>query len=57
MDEAVLRPEAGLEGRAISYTKGCYSDQEVIARKQAARASACCETAEVPVAIGQHEPR
>lgn len=32
MDETVLPPEAGLEDRAISYTKGCYSGQEVIAR-------------------------
>jgi folate-binding protein YgfZ len=27
-----LPPEAGLEGAAISYTKGCYLGQEVIAR-------------------------
>ena len=26
------RPEAGLEARAISYSKGCYIGQEVIAR-------------------------
>jgi folate-binding protein YgfZ len=32
MDETNLAPEAGLEGRAISYTKGCYIGQEVIAR-------------------------
>lgn len=32
MDETTLPPEAGLEERAISYTKGCYSGQEVIAR-------------------------
>lgn len=32
MDETNLPPEAGLEGRAISYTKGCYTGQEVIAR-------------------------
>jgi folate-binding protein YgfZ len=32
MDESNLPPEAGLEGRAISYTKGCYIGQEVIAR-------------------------
>jgi folate-binding protein YgfZ len=32
MDETNLPPEAGLESRAISYTKGCYIGQEVIAR-------------------------
>jgi folate-binding protein YgfZ len=32
MDESNLAPEAGLEGRAISYTKGCYIGQEVISR-------------------------
>ena len=32
MDESNLAPEAGLEGRAISYSKGCYIGQEVIAR-------------------------
>jgi len=32
MDETNLPPEAGLEERAISYTKGCYIGQEVIAR-------------------------
>lgn len=32
MDESTLPPEAGLETRAISYTKGCYIGQEVIAR-------------------------
>jgi folate-binding protein YgfZ len=32
MDETNLAPEAGIEGRAISYTKGCYIGQEVIAR-------------------------
>jgi folate-binding protein YgfZ len=32
MDETNLPPEAGLEARAISYTKGCYIGQEVIAR-------------------------
>ncbi|MGI8967080.1 MAG: aminomethyltransferase family protein [Limisphaerales bacterium] len=31
MDETNLPPEAGLE-RAVSYTKGCYIGQEVIAR-------------------------
>ena len=34
MDETNLPPEAGLEDRAISYTKGCYVGQEVIARLQ-----------------------
>ena len=32
MDETNLAPETGIEERAISYTKGCYIGQEVIAR-------------------------
>lgn len=32
MDETNLVPEAGIESRAISYSKGCYIGQEVIAR-------------------------
>jgi folate-binding protein YgfZ len=32
MDETNLAPEAGLEQRAISYSKGCYIGQEIIAR-------------------------
>ncbi|MBL9137973.1 MAG: aminomethyltransferase family protein [Verrucomicrobiales bacterium] len=32
MNESNLPPEAGIADRAISYTKGCYSGQEVIAR-------------------------
>jgi len=32
MDAANLPPEAGLESRAISYSKGCYIGQEIIAR-------------------------
>jgi aminomethyltransferase len=32
LDERTLPPEAGLEQRAISYTKGCYLGQEVIER-------------------------
>ena len=32
MDEANLPSEAGLDERAVSYTKGCYIGQEVIAR-------------------------
>ncbi len=32
MDETNLAPEAGIEERAISYQKGCYIGQEVIAR-------------------------
>lgn len=32
MDETNLAPEAGIESRAISYAKGCYIGQEVIAR-------------------------
>jgi folate-binding protein YgfZ len=32
MDESNLPPEAGIDSRAVSYTKGCYIGQEVIAR-------------------------
>src|SRR3989338_6997611 len=32
MDERTLPPEAALEARAISYTKGCYVGQEIIER-------------------------
>ncbi|MEW6161041.1 MAG: glycine cleavage T C-terminal barrel domain-containing protein [Verrucomicrobiota bacterium] len=32
MDETNLPPEAELENRAISYSKGCYIGQEIIAR-------------------------
>jgi folate-binding protein YgfZ len=32
MDESNLPPEAGLDERAISYSKGCYIGQEIIAR-------------------------
>jgi folate-binding protein YgfZ len=32
MDETNLPPESGMEKRGISYTKGCYIGQEVIAR-------------------------
>jgi aminomethyltransferase len=32
MDETHLPPETGLEKDAISYTKGCYTGQETIAR-------------------------
>jgi folate-binding protein YgfZ len=32
MDDRNLAPEAGIESRAISYTKGCYIGQEVISR-------------------------
>ena len=32
MDETHLAPEAGIEARAISCTKGCYIGQEVISR-------------------------
>jgi folate-binding protein YgfZ len=32
MDESNLAPETGIEDRAISYSKGCYIGQEVIAR-------------------------
>ena len=32
LDESMLPPEAKLEARAISYTKGCYTGQEIISR-------------------------
>jgi len=32
MDSNTLPPEAGIESRAVSYTKGCYIGQEVISR-------------------------
>ena len=32
MDNTNLPPEAGLDNRAVSYNKGCYIGQEVIAR-------------------------
>ena len=32
LDERTLPPEAGLEARAISYTKGCYLGQEIVER-------------------------
>ena len=32
MDETNLAPEAGLDATAISYSKGCYIGQEIIAR-------------------------
>lgn len=36
LDHDTLPPEAGLEDRAISYHKGCYTGQEVISRIRAA---------------------
>jgi tRNA-modifying protein YgfZ len=36
LDEDTLPPEANLESRAISYTKGCYTGQEVISRMKSA---------------------
>src|SRR4029077_4355976 len=32
LDEGILPAEAGLEERAISFTKGCYPGQEPLAR-------------------------
>ncbi len=32
MDDKMLLPETGLEHSAVSYSKGCYTGQEVIAR-------------------------
>ncbi len=36
LNENILPPEAGIEERAISYTKGCYTGQEVISRMKSA---------------------
>lgn len=36
LTENILPPEAGIENRAISYTKGCYTGQEVISRMKSA---------------------
>jgi len=36
LNDSVLPPEPGLENRAISYTKGCYTGQEVISRMKSA---------------------
>ena len=36
LDNETLPPEASLEARAISYTKGCYTGQEVISRIRSA---------------------
>ena len=36
LDGNTLPPEAGLEDRAVSYTKGCYTGQEVISRMKSA---------------------
>jgi len=36
LDNETLPPEASLEARAISYTKGCYTGQEVISRMRSA---------------------
>ncbi len=36
LDNNTLPPEANLEARAISYTKGCYTGQEVISRMKSA---------------------
>jgi folate-binding protein YgfZ len=33
LDDRVLPAEAGLDGRAISFTKGCYPGQEPVARQ------------------------
>ncbi len=32
LDESVIPQEAGLNGRAVSFTKGCYVGQETVAR-------------------------
>ncbi len=34
LTESVLPPEVGIEGEAISYSKGCYVGQETMARMQ-----------------------
>ena len=53
----VLPPEAKLESRAISYTKGCYIGQEVISRIRSVgrvnRTLECIEaTSDAPLAAG-----
>ncbi|MGO9456338.1 MAG: YgfZ/GcvT domain-containing protein [Acidimicrobiales bacterium] len=35
LDERTIAPEAGLVGRTVSFTKGCYTGQELIARLDA----------------------
>jgi tRNA-modifying protein YgfZ len=32
LDDTVIPQEAGLNGRAVSFTKGCYVGQETVAR-------------------------
>ena len=32
LDDSVIPQEAGLNGRAVSFTKGCYVGQETVAR-------------------------
>jgi len=32
MDETTMPQEAGIHGRAVSFTKGCYVGQETVAR-------------------------
>ncbi len=34
IDESVLPAESGLESEIVSYTKGCYSGQEVVAKQR-----------------------
>lgn len=59
MDESNLLPETGLESRAVSYTKGCYVGQEVIARLSTYGSTSrklmglVCEGRDVP---GAHDP-
>ncbi len=36
LNQDILPPEAGIEERAISYNKGCYTGQEVISRMKSA---------------------
>ena len=55
LDEDTIPPEAGLEERAISYTKGCYIGQEVISRiKSVGRVNRrlCRLRAAGPLAVG-----
>ena len=43
LDESVIPQEAGLNERAVSFTKGCYVGQETVARSTtgASRTGAC----------------
>lgn len=57
MDEGTLPPEAGIESVAISYTKGCYLGQEVIARiKSVGHVNRTLARLQLPDAAQRKEP-